>query len=57
MMEMAQMRDVPLVDLYSPMREVRYFIDAIHESPAGMETKALLITPVLNGLIKGLNHY
>jgi hypothetical protein len=55
-MEMAQVRDVPLVDIYTPMREVKYFIDAIHESPAGMETKALLITPVLNAIIEQLNH-
>ncbi|MCX6579885.1 MAG: SGNH/GDSL hydrolase family protein [Candidatus Aminicenantes bacterium] len=55
-MEMAQLRDVPVVDLYIPMREVRYFIDAIHESPAGMETKALLIVPAINALIERLNH-
>jgi lysophospholipase L1-like esterase len=55
-MELAQLRNVPMVDLYASMRDVRYFNDAIHETPAGMEAKALLLAPELNTLIKQLNH-
>ena len=55
MMEMAQLYHVPVVDLYTPMREARYFVDAIHESPAGMETKARLISTALDVVIKQLH--
>ncbi|HLP57443.1 MAG TPA: SGNH/GDSL hydrolase family protein [Candidatus Deferrimicrobium sp.] len=54
--EMAQIYHVPVVDLYTPMREVGYFSDAIHESPTGMDTKAILIAPALNAVIEQLNH-
>jgi lysophospholipase L1-like esterase len=50
-MEMAKLRSVPVVDLYAHMRDEKYFVDAIHESHAGMEMKARLIVPQLNTII------
>lgn len=53
-MGMAKQRNVPVVDLYDHMRDVTYFVDAIHESDAGMEMKARLIVPRLNTIIEQL---
>lgn len=53
-METAELRDVPVVDLYAHMRDVMYFVDAIHETDAGMEMKARLIVPQLNTIIEQL---
>lgn len=53
-MEMAKLRSVPVVKLYSHMRNEKYFADAIHESDAGMEMKARLLVPQLDTIIEQL---
>ena len=51
--EMAELRQVPLVDLYAHTRDIKYFVDAIHESPEGMELKAQLIAETLEDVFPG----
>ncbi|MCP5103724.1 MAG: SGNH/GDSL hydrolase family protein [bacterium] len=54
--EMAKLRDVPLVDLYAHMRDVKYFTDAIHESKSGMSLKAQLIAAELDTVIEAIKN-